>query len=121
MLRRNLALTLTALILSSNGWSSDFGIYLPDDPNTPNIQKDLENEGIDGQHEGHLSGTVVEDVLGKEAPIVEEAVVQKKLSEKEKKRHELLDVGQTLGDTSLSNTTYQKIDKETINEMNLNW
>ncbi len=111
MLRRNLALTLTALILSSNGWSSDFGIYLPDDPNTPSIQDDLEKKGSDGQHEGHLSGTAVEDVLGNEAPIVEEAIPEKKLSEKEKKRHELLDVGQTLGDTGSLNTTYQKIDK----------
>lgn len=112
MLRRNLALTLTALILSSNGWSSDFGIYLPDDPNTPSIQDDLEKKGSDGQHEGHLSGTAVEDVLGKEAPIVEEAIPEKKLSEKEKKRIELLDVGQTLGETGSLNTTYQKIDKK---------
>lgn len=110
MLRRNLALTLTTLILSSNVWSSDFGIYLPDDPSTPGIQDELSKKGPAG-HEGHVPGAFVEDVLGKEASIPEEVVTQKKLSEKEQKRHDLLDVGQTLGESSLSNKTYHNIDK----------
>lgn len=111
MLRRNLALTLTVLILSSNAWSSDFGIYLPDDPNTPGLESNSNKKGS-SVYDGHISGLEVEDVLGKEPAIVEEPITEKKLSEKEKKRYELSDVGQNLSDDGPQNKTYHKINKD---------
>lgn len=107
MLRRNLALTLTSLCLINIAQANDFGIYMPGDSN---IEDTLGNK--ESVYDSHIMGGQIEDYYGNQSAIIEEKIIEKELTPRQKLKRELTDLNVTVQGQGLQNSTYGQIDKK---------